>query len=99
MIENYDPGVALFYIMYMIVVGFFLVNLFIGFVIVTFRDTVEEEFEECELDKGDRECITFVLEAKPIRIYHPPESAVLRTRIFELATSWHFDLFIMSMIF
>ena len=35
--HNYRPGVALFYFIYIIIIAFFMVNIFVGFVIVTFQ--------------------------------------------------------------
>jgi hypothetical protein len=45
-------SVAIFYIVYIIVIAFFMVNIFIGFVIVTFQKEGEQEFKNCELDKN-----------------------------------------------
>ena len=44
--------VAIFYIVYIIVIAFFMVNIFVGFVIVTFQKEGEQEFKNCELDKN-----------------------------------------------
>ena len=48
------PVVALFYIAYVVVVPFFMMNLFVGFVIVTFKEEGEQEFKnlQCELEKN-----------------------------------------------
>ena len=35
--ENNRPYVALFYFLYIIVIAFFIVNIFVGFVVVTFQ--------------------------------------------------------------
>lgn len=45
----------------------FQVNIFVGFVIVTFQKEGEQEFKDCELDKNQRNCIEFALKAKPVR--------------------------------
>lgn len=47
----------------------FQVNIFVGFVIVTFQKEGEQEYKDCELDKNQRNCIEFALKAKPIRRY------------------------------
>ena len=51
-IYNYRPIVAIYYIIYIIIVAFFMVNIFIGFVIVTFQNEGEQEYINCELDKN-----------------------------------------------
>jgi hypothetical protein len=51
------PGVSLFYISYIIVIAFFMMNIFVGFVIVTFQEQGEKEYNNCELDKNQRQCL------------------------------------------
>ena len=50
--QNNRPWVAIYYIIYIIIIAFFMVNIFVGFVIVTFQSEGEEEFKGCELDKN-----------------------------------------------
>ena len=64
---NYRPIVSIFYVIYIIVIAFFMVNIFVGFVIVTFQNEGEQEYKNCELDKNQRNCIEFALNAKPVR--------------------------------
>lgn len=45
-------SVSAFYIFYIIIVGFFMMNIFVGFVIVTFQEQGELEYRNCELDKN-----------------------------------------------
>lgn len=49
---NYRPMVAVFFIIYIIIIAFFMVNIFVGFVIVTFQNEGEQEYKNCELDKN-----------------------------------------------
>jgi len=49
--------VAIFYIIFIIIIAFFMVNIFVGFVIVTFQHEGEQEYKNCELDKNTRKCI------------------------------------------
>ena len=51
-IHNYRPLVAVFYFIYIIIIAFFMVNIFVGFVIVTFQSEGEAAFKHCELDKN-----------------------------------------------
>ena len=44
--------VAVYYIIYIIIIAFFMVNIFVGFVIVTFQSEGEQEYKNCELDKN-----------------------------------------------
>jgi Na+/phosphate symporter len=49
---NNRVSVAAFYIIYLIIIAFFMVNIFVGFVIVTFQNEGEQEYKNCELDKN-----------------------------------------------
>ena len=50
--RNNQLAVAIFFFIYIIVIAFFMVNIFVGFVIVTFQNEGEQEFKNCELDKN-----------------------------------------------
>ncbi|KAF6033847.1 hypothetical protein EB796_007845 [Bugula neritina] len=56
-VYNSRKWVAIFYIIFIIIIAFFMVNIFVGFVIVTFQHEGEQEYKNCELDKNTRKCI------------------------------------------
>ena len=58
-IHNYRPVVAVFYFIFIIIIAFFMVNIFVGFVIVTFQNEGEQEYKNCELDKN-QVCVFYV---------------------------------------
>ncbi|KAG8039048.1 hypothetical protein G9C98_003355 [Cotesia typhae] len=80
-IHNYRPIVAAYYIIYIIIIAFFMVNIFVGFVIVTFQNEGEQEYKNCELDKNQRNCIEFALKAKPVRRYIPKHRIQYKARL------------------
>lgn len=51
-IYNYHVEISIFFIVYIIIIAFFMMNIFVGFVIITFREQGEAEFKNCELDKN-----------------------------------------------
>lgn len=51
-VEDNRPWVAVYFVIYIIIIAFFMVNIFVGFVIVTFQSEGEEEYKDCELDKN-----------------------------------------------
>ncbi|KFQ93885.1 Voltage-dependent L-type calcium channel subunit alpha-1F, partial [Nipponia nippon] len=51
-IYNYRVEISIFFIIYIIVIAFFMMNIFVGFVIITFRAQGESEYRNCELDKN-----------------------------------------------
>lgn len=96
--HNYRPMVAVFFIIYIIIIAFFMVNIFVGFVIVTFQNEGEQEYKNCELDKNQRNCIEFALKAKPVRRYIP--KARFQYKIWWFVTSQYFEytIFVLIMI-
>ncbi|KAE8749637.1 hypothetical protein FOCC_FOCC003624 [Frankliniella occidentalis] len=95
-IHNYRPIVATYYIIYIIIIAFFMVNIFVGFVIVTFQNEGEQEYKNCELDKNQRNCIEFALKAKPVRRYIPKQR--LQYKIWWFVTSQPFEYTIFTLI-
>lgn len=60
--HNYRPMIAVFYFIYIIIIAFFMVNIFVGFVIVTFQNEGEQEYKNCELDKNQVETLRVVMQ-------------------------------------
>lgn len=65
------PVSAVYFIIYMVVMALILVQLFTGFVIVTFQEDGVKSFREAKLDRNQRNCLYFALTAKPLRQYVP----------------------------
>ncbi|CAH1784486.1 unnamed protein product [Owenia fusiformis] len=95
-IYNYRQPIAIFYFTYIIVIAFFMVNIFVGFVIVTFQNEGEQEYRNCELDKNQRKCIEFALKAKPVRRYIP--KAHFQYKVWWFVTSQPFEYGIFALI-
>ena len=51
-VYNYRPMVAVYFFIYIIIIAFFMVNIFVGFVIVTFQSEGEQEYKNIDLDKN-----------------------------------------------
>ncbi|ESO06434.1 hypothetical protein HELRODRAFT_160604 [Helobdella robusta] len=95
-IQMARPFVAVFFITYIIVIAFFMVNIFVGFVIVTFQKEGEQEYKNCELDKNQRKCIEFALKARAQRRYIPKDK--MQHKIWWIVTSQPFEYFIFILI-
>ncbi|VDP35667.1 unnamed protein product [Soboliphyme baturini] len=95
-IHNYRQSVAIFFIAYIVVIAFFMQNIFVGFVIVTFQTEGEREYENCDLDSNQRKCIEFALTAKPQQRYIP--NTRLRYKIWLFVTSSYFEYVILAII-
>ncbi|XP_029689354.1 voltage-dependent L-type calcium channel subunit alpha-1D [Takifugu rubripes] len=77
-IYNYRVEISIFFIIYIIIIAFFMMNIFVGFVIITFREQGEAEFKNCELNKNQRQCVYYALKAQPIKIYIPKNQSQLK---------------------
>ena len=49
---NNRPVIFLFYMVYIIILAFFMINIFVGFVIVTFQSEGEADYKDCPLGKN-----------------------------------------------
>ncbi|XP_076310649.1 muscle calcium channel subunit alpha-1-like isoform X3 [Tachypleus tridentatus] len=97
-IHNNRPVVAVFFIVYIIIIAFFMVNIFVGFVIVTFQNEGEQEYKNCELDKNQRNCIEFALKAKPVRRYIPKQRFQYKVWWFVTSQYFEYAIFICIMV-
>ena len=82
----------MFFIAYIIVIAFFMVNIFVGFVILTFQSEGENEYKDIDLDKNQRKCIEYALKARPVVKYIPKNA--IQYRIWWMATSMGFEYLI-----
>ncbi|CAJ0582996.1 unnamed protein product, partial [Mesorhabditis spiculigera] len=102
--ENQGPSpffrveMALFYVMFFIVFPFFFVNIFVALIIITFQEQGEAELSEGDLDKNQKQCIDFALNARPRSLFMPEDKNSIKYRIWKLVTSPPFEYFIMAMI-
>jgi len=97
-IYNNKPIVSIFYIIYIIIIAFFMVNIFVGFVIVTFQNEGENEFKNCDLDKNQRQCIEFALKAKPIHRYIPKDKCQYKVWWFVTSQPFEYTVFVLIML-
>lgn len=79
-VYNYRVEISIFFIIYIIIVAFFMMNIFVGFVIVTFQEQGEKEYKNCELDKNQVKvtpCLCFCPSSKSRA---PPPSVAFSTQ-------------------
>uniref|UniRef100_A0A1I7YEE5 Ca_chan_IQ domain-containing protein n=1 Tax=Steinernema glaseri TaxID=37863 RepID=A0A1I7YEE5_9BILA len=97
-VYNARQAVALFFIAFIVVIAFFMMNIFVGFVIVTFQNEGEREYESCELEKNQRKCIEFALKAKPHRRYIPRNRFQYRVWWFVTSQFFEYAIFIIILL-
>uniref|UniRef100_A0A3Q1F838 Voltage-dependent L-type calcium channel subunit alpha n=1 Tax=Acanthochromis polyacanthus TaxID=80966 RepID=A0A3Q1F838_9TELE len=93
---NNRVDVSIFFIIYIILIAFFMMNIFVGFVIVTFQEQGEEEYKNCELDKNQRQCVQYALKARPLRCYIPKNP--YQYRVWYIVTSCYFEYLMFFLI-
>ncbi|XP_076066879.1 calcium voltage-gated channel subunit cacophony isoform X6 [Oratosquilla oratoria] len=89
---------SIFYIVYFIVFPFFFVNIFVALIIITFQEQGEAELQDGELDKNQKSCIDFAIQAKPLERYMPKDRGGFKYRIWRIVVSTPFEYFIMLLI-
>ncbi|NWX23478.1 CAC1S protein, partial [Aegotheles bennettii] len=95
-IYNYRVEIAMFFIIYIILIAFFMMNIFVGFVIVTFQEQGESEYKNCELDKNQRQCVQYALKARPLQRYIPKNP--YQYQIWYVVTSSYFEYLMFFLI-
>ncbi|XP_073404027.1 voltage-dependent L-type calcium channel subunit alpha-1S [Dendrobates tinctorius] len=95
-IYNYRIEIAVYFIIYIILIAFFMMNIFVGFVIVTFQEQGEQEYKNCELNKNQRQCVQYALKARPLRRYIPKNP--YQYKVWYLVTSSYFEYLMFFLI-
>jgi hypothetical protein len=88
-IYNNRRAVSIFFISYIVVIAFFMLNIFVGFVILTFQNEGENEYKNVDLDKNQRKCIEYALKAQPVKKYIPKN--IIQYKIWWIVTSPGFE--------
>ncbi|XP_032666769.1 voltage-dependent calcium channel type A subunit alpha-1 isoform X2 [Odontomachus brunneus] len=97
-IQNFRIEMSIFYIVYFIVFPFFFVNIFVALIIITFQEQGEAELQDGEIDKNQKSCIDFTIQARPFERYMPKERNSIKYKIWRIVVSTPFEYFIMILI-
>ncbi|KAM9810877.1 voltage-dependent N-type calcium channel subunit alpha-1B-like [Neosynchiropus ocellatus] len=100
--EGPSPGyrieMSIFYVVYFVVFPFFFVNIFVALIIITFQEQGDKALSECSLEKNERACIDFAINAKPLTRYMPENTQSFQYRMWRFVVSAPFEYSIMFMI-
>uniref|UniRef100_A0A4W3J3T6 Voltage-dependent L-type calcium channel subunit alpha n=1 Tax=Callorhinchus milii TaxID=7868 RepID=A0A4W3J3T6_CALMI len=97
-VYNNRVEISIFFIIYIIIIAFFMMNIFVGFVIVTFQEQGEQEYKNCELDKNQRQCVEYALKARPFRRYIPKNPYQYKFWYVVSSTGFEYIMFILIML-
>uniref|UniRef100_A0A671NVM1 Voltage-dependent N-type calcium channel subunit alpha n=1 Tax=Sinocyclocheilus anshuiensis TaxID=1608454 RepID=A0A671NVM1_9TELE len=95
---GYRMETSIFYVVYFIVFPFFFVNIFVALIIITFQEQGDKAMSECSLEKNERACIDFAINAKPLTRYMPQDKQSYQYKIWKFVVSTPFEYSILTMI-
>ncbi|XP_048857068.1 calcium channel, voltage-dependent, N type, alpha 1B subunit, a isoform X1 [Brienomyrus brachyistius] len=97
-----SPGfrieMSIFYVVYFVVFPFFFVNIFVALIIITFQEQGDKALSQCSLEKNERACIDFAINAKPLTRYMPENKQSFQYKMWKFVVSAPFEYSIMAMI-
>ncbi|XP_030647621.1 calcium channel, voltage-dependent, N type, alpha 1B subunit, a [Chanos chanos] len=95
---GYRIEMSIFYVVYFVVFPFFFVNIFVALIIITFQEQGDKALSECSLEKNERACIDFAINARPLTRYMPQNQQSFQYRMWKFVVSPPFEYSIMIMI-
>uniref|UniRef100_A0A3B3R787 Voltage-dependent N-type calcium channel subunit alpha n=1 Tax=Paramormyrops kingsleyae TaxID=1676925 RepID=A0A3B3R787_9TELE len=97
-----SPGfrieMSIFYVVYFVVFPFFFVNIFVALIIITFQEQGDKALSQCSLEKNERACIDFAINARPLTRYMPENKQSFQYKMWKFVVSAPFEYSIMAMI-
>ncbi|KAG4066501.1 hypothetical protein HA402_007137 [Bradysia odoriphaga] len=97
-VPNYRIDMSIYYIVYFIIFPFFFVNIFVALIIVTFQEQGEAELQEGGIDKNQKSCIDFAINARPSERYIPENQETYQYKVWKFVVSPVVDNFILLLI-
>ncbi|MEQ2246555.1 Voltage-dependent P/Q-type calcium channel subunit alpha-1A, partial [Ilyodon furcidens] len=95
---GYRMEMSIFYVVYFVVFPFFFVNIFVALIIITFQEQGDKMMEEYSLEKNERACIDFAINARPLTRHMPQNKLSFQYKMWEFVVSPPFEYTIMAMI-
>ncbi|XP_059385642.1 voltage-dependent P/Q-type calcium channel subunit alpha-1A-like isoform X3 [Carassius carassius] len=95
---GYRMEMSIFYVVYFVVFPFFFVNIFVALIIITFQEQGDKMMEDYSLEKNERACIDFAINAKPLTRHMPQNKQSFQYRMWQFVVSPPFEYSIMSLI-
>ncbi|XP_046893571.1 voltage-dependent P/Q-type calcium channel subunit alpha-1A [Hypomesus transpacificus] len=95
---GYRMEMSIFYVVYFVVFPFFFVNIFVALIIITFQEQGDKMMEDYSLEKNERACIDFAINARPLTRHMPQNKQSFQYRMWEFVVSPPFEYTIMAMI-
>uniref|UniRef100_A0A3P9KDD1 Voltage-dependent P/Q-type calcium channel subunit alpha-1A n=1 Tax=Oryzias latipes TaxID=8090 RepID=A0A3P9KDD1_ORYLA len=95
---GYRMEMSIFYVVYFVVFPFFFVNIFVALIIITFQEQGDKMMEDYSLEKNERACIDFAINARPLTRHMPKNKLSFQYRMWHFVVSPPFEYSIMALI-
>uniref|UniRef100_A0A671TK10 Voltage-dependent N-type calcium channel subunit alpha n=1 Tax=Sparus aurata TaxID=8175 RepID=A0A671TK10_SPAAU len=95
---GYRMEMSIFYVVYFVVFPFFFVNIFVALIIITFQEQGDKMMEDYSLEKNERACIDFAINARPLTRHMPKNKLSFQYRMWQFVVSPPFEYSIMALI-
>ncbi|XP_029905891.1 LOW QUALITY PROTEIN: calcium channel, voltage-dependent, P/Q type, alpha 1A subunit, b [Myripristis murdjan] len=95
---GYRMEMSIFYVVYFVVFPFFFVNIFVALIIITFQEQGDKMMEDYSLEKNERACIDFAINARPLTRHMPQNKLSFQYRMWQFVVSPPFEYSIMALI-
>ncbi|KAI4797714.1 hypothetical protein KUCAC02_024909, partial [Chaenocephalus aceratus] len=95
---GYRMEMSIFYVVYFVVFPFFFVNIFVALIIITFQEQGDKMMEDYSLEKNERACIDFAINARPLTRHMPKNKLSCQYRMWQFVVSPPFEYSIMALI-
>uniref|UniRef100_A0A8C7XT13 Voltage-dependent P/Q-type calcium channel subunit alpha-1A n=1 Tax=Oryzias sinensis TaxID=183150 RepID=A0A8C7XT13_9TELE len=95
---GYRMEMSIFYVVYFVVFPFFFVNIFVALIIITFQEQGDKMMEDYSLEKNERACIDFAINARPLTRHMPQNKLSYQYKMWEFVVSPPFEYTIMALI-
>uniref|UniRef100_A0A3Q2FT87 Voltage-dependent P/Q-type calcium channel subunit alpha-1A n=1 Tax=Cyprinodon variegatus TaxID=28743 RepID=A0A3Q2FT87_CYPVA len=95
---GYRMETSIFYVVYFVVFPFFFVNIFVALIIITFQEQGDKMMEDYSLEKNERACIDFAINARPLTRHMPKNKLSFQYRMWHFVVSPPFEYSIMALI-
>ncbi|XP_066509267.1 voltage-dependent P/Q-type calcium channel subunit alpha-1A-like isoform X14 [Hoplias malabaricus] len=95
---GYRMEMSIFYVVYFVVFPFFFVNIFVALIIITFQEQGDKMMEDYSLEKNERACIDFAINAKPLTRHMPKNKLSFQYKMWQFVVSPPFEYSIMALI-
>ncbi|XP_065647837.1 voltage-dependent R-type calcium channel subunit alpha-1E-like isoform X2 [Hydra vulgaris] len=94
LVMNYSYA-GIYFIVFMVIFTFFIINIFVALIILTFQKQGEIEIQ-AGLDQNQHACLEYVLNSKPCKSFMPINKSSVSFRMWHFVKSHHFDNFMVS---